>query len=139
MRSSLLLVSLTLTISLTACAPGTSQVAPQGQPGQPGIAQRTLVVAVRGEPPSVAAKPVASYSGLLNLPAALFNASLDFMDERQIGRPALTEALPELNTDSWKVFADGRMETTYHLKSGLTWHDGAPLSADDFVYAYQLY
>ncbi|HEY3115496.1 MAG TPA: ABC transporter substrate-binding protein [Chloroflexota bacterium] len=139
MRSLLVAISLGLTVGVMGCATGPSPVGSQGPQGQSGAAQRTLVVAVRGEPPSVAAKPVASYSGLLNLPQALFNASLDFTDERQIGHPALAEALPELSTDSWKVFPDGRMETTYRLKSGLTWHDGAALVADDFVFSYQLY
>jgi peptide/nickel transport system substrate-binding protein len=31
------------------------------------------------------------------------------------------------------------METTYHLKPNLTWHDGAPLSAEDFVFAWKVY
>src|SRR5439155_26474077 len=44
-----------------------------------------------------------------------------------------------LNTDSWKVFPDGRMETTYHLKPNLTWHDGAPLTSDAFVFSFEVY
>jgi peptide/nickel transport system substrate-binding protein len=31
------------------------------------------------------------------------------------------------------------METTYRLKPNLTWHDGHPLTADDFVFAWQVY
>src|SRR5436853_6715655 len=31
------------------------------------------------------------------------------------------------------------METTYKLKPDLTWHDGKPLTADDFVFGYQVY
>ena len=34
---------------------------------------------------------------------------------------------------------DGKMETTYRLKPNLTWHDGTPLTAGDFVFSYQLY
>jgi peptide/nickel transport system substrate-binding protein len=44
-----------------------------------------------------------------------------------------------LGTDSWRVFPDGQMETTYRLKPNLTWHDGTPLSAEDFVFAFQVY
>jgi peptide/nickel transport system substrate-binding protein len=44
-----------------------------------------------------------------------------------------------LNTESWKVFPDGSMDTTYVLRPGLTWHDGAPLTANDFVFASRLY
>ena len=47
--------------------------------------------------------------------------------------------LPELGTNSWQVFPDGTMETTYQLRPNLTWHDGAPLTAEDFVLAWQVY
>jgi peptide/nickel transport system substrate-binding protein len=53
--------------------------------------------------------------------------------------PLLAEALPRLHTDSWRVFPDGGMQTTYRLKPGLTWHNGAPLSAEDFVFAWRVY
>src|SRR5439155_6980388 len=33
----------------------------------------------------------------------------------------------------------GTMETTYRLRNRLSWHDGAPLTADDFVFAWQVY
>jgi peptide/nickel transport system substrate-binding protein len=31
------------------------------------------------------------------------------------------------------------METTYRLKPNLSWHDGTPLSAEDFAFAWQVY
>jgi len=96
-------------------------------------------MAVRGEPPSIASKPVVGFSGSLDNPRELFNANLDFLDERGIPRPVLAEALPQLSTDTWRVFPDGRMETTYRLKSNLTWHDGTRLSARDFVFGWQVY
>src|SRR5437762_5159476 len=68
-----------------------------------------------------------------------FNAGLAINDERDVPRPYLAEALPQLNSESWRVSPDGRMETTHRLRSGLTWQDGTPLTADDFVFAYQVY
>jgi peptide/nickel transport system substrate-binding protein len=76
---------------------------------------------------------------LLDQPAVLFNAELDFYDEREAPQPYLGEALPQLNTETWRVFPDGRMETTYRLKPNLTWHDGTPLIASDFVFTHQVY
>src|SRR5438093_536666 len=73
--------------------------------------QRTLVVAVRGEPPSIASRPVVQFSGSLKRPRELFNAVLDFRDEREIPRALLAEALPQLNTETWRLLPDGRMET----------------------------
>lgn len=101
-------------------------------------ANRLLVMVARNEPASVAAKPlrfVASQGSTL----AVFNATLDFVDERNNAHPELAEAVPQLNTDTWRVFPDGRMQTTYRLRPNLVWHDGAPLSAEDFVFAWRLY
>jgi len=64
---------------------------------------------------------------------------LDYLDENEVPQPYLEEALPQLNTDTWHVFPDGEMETVHHLRPNLTWHDGTPLTADDFVYAWKLY
>jgi peptide/nickel transport system substrate-binding protein len=72
-------------------------------------------------------------------PLYLFNALLDYQDERGVGKPYLAEALPQLNTDTWQVFPDGRMETTYHLQPNLTWQDGTPFSPEDFVFAWRVY
>jgi peptide/nickel transport system substrate-binding protein len=68
-----------------------------------------------------------------------FNAALAMVDYAGVARPYLAEGLPDLNSDGWRVFPDGRMETIYRLRPGLTWHDGRPLTADDFVFAYRVY
>ncbi len=69
----------------------------------------------------------------------LFNADLALIDGQGIARPYLAESLPELNTDTWRLLSDGGMETTYKLRDGLTFHDGHPLTADDFVFAWRMY
>jgi peptide/nickel transport system substrate-binding protein len=69
----------------------------------------------------------------------VFNASLVIVDGKGTPRPYLAETLPELGTDTWKVLPDGTMETTYRLRPNLTWHDGKPLTAEDFAFAWQVY
>ncbi len=91
------------------------------------------------EPVSLAAKPFQSTGISIAFATRLFNAHLDLLDARANPQPYLAESLPRLNTDSWRVFPDGRMETTYRLKPDLTWHDGTPLTAEDFVFAYRVY
>jgi peptide/nickel transport system substrate-binding protein len=65
----------------------------------------------------------------------LFTGILGGWDINAAPYPVLAQAVPQLNTDSWKVFPDGRMETTYRLRPNLTWHDGQPLTADDMVFS----
>src|SRR5581483_2355419 len=86
-----------------------------------------------------ASKPIVDFTNALSRPDFLFNGTLDFVDEREQAQPYLAEALPKLNTDTWQVLPDGRMQTTYHLRPNLTWHDGTALSADDFVFAWGVY
>jgi peptide/nickel transport system substrate-binding protein len=69
----------------------------------------------------------------------LFNAAFAIIDGSGTARPYLAEALPQLNTETWRVFPDGRMETTYRLRPNLSWHDGQPLSAEDFLFALRAY
>lgn len=130
-----------LTVVAAACAPAPAPARPSadrgGQPA-PAAPSRTLVLIARGEPPSLAAKPLQAVGGIGNI-NPIFNATLDFIDERATAHPYLAESLPQLNTDSWRVFPDGRMETTYRLKPNLLWHDGTPMAAEDFVFAWRVF
>ncbi len=100
---------------------------------------RTLVMAGRSETPSLGSRPLRQFGLTSTTVSRLFNAGLGIRDGEGNFRPYLAEALPRLNTDSWKVLPDGRMETTYRLKANLVWHDGTPMTADDFVFAYAVY
>jgi peptide/nickel transport system substrate-binding protein len=125
---------------LSACAQAS---APQtGQPAAPQSTQavnRTLVAVVRVEPVSLAARPLTATGAGVSFTTRVFNAGLDLVDDRDEAQPYLAEALPQLNTDTWRVLPDGKMETTYHLKPNVTWQDGKPLVAQDFAFAYRVY
>src|SRR5581483_7444605 len=110
--------------------------ATQASGASPG--SRVLTVGIANEPPSVGAvAPIAGGFGS-SFSYRPFNELLEIVDDRGIAHPALAEALPVLNTDTWQVFPDGTMLTTYRLKPNLTWHDGAKLTADDFVFSYHV-
>lgn len=124
-----------------ACAPAASRsderAAPGAQP-QPR-AGRAMTAVLKVEPESLAAKPLRATGTSVAHAVRLFNATLVLDDAQENPRPYLAEALPALHSDSWRVFPDGRMETTYRLRPNLTWHDGAPLSAEDFAFAWRVY
>ena len=129
-------------LPLVACAPAAGPGGPSTGGGSDAVRaapQRTLVIAVRGEPPSLADKHIVPFTAALRVPLKLFNATLDGADEQERSFPYLAEALPQLNTDTWRLFPDGRMENTYRLKPQLTWHDGTALSSEDFVFAWRVY
>ena len=75
----------------------------------------------------------------LYLTKRMFNAELALLDPDANPHPYLAEALPQLNSADWRVMPDGRMETTHRLKPNLAWHDGTPLSAEDFVFSWRVF
>jgi len=133
-------LSFLIAIVVGGCAPGTAPL--QTGPGAAGSVvapQRTLVISNRGEPPTLAARSLVTQGSSLGIPPRFFNATLDLYDVNQNPHPQLVEALPQFDTDSWRLFPDGRMETTYTLRPNLTWHDRTPLLPEDFAFALRVY
>jgi len=129
-----------LTLGLAACGPtprAGDQPAPGSQPATTSSGPKTVTMVVRYEVTDLAAKRLAGAPS--DSTKRIFNATLALVDSTGVVRPYLAEALPQVNTDTWRVLPDGHMETTYRLKPNLTWHDGQPLTADDFVFAYGVY
>ncbi|HEY3117319.1 MAG TPA: ABC transporter substrate-binding protein, partial [Chloroflexota bacterium] len=139
MRSGLVSGVIALVIGATvACAPPAA--APTTQPGAGGTgpaASKTLDMAVRYEVNDLLPKRTGGAAATYSKRA--FNAMLALVDSQATARPYLAESLPQLNQDTWQVTPDGHMTTTYTLRPNLTWQDGKPLTADDFVFAYQVY
>lgn len=129
-------------LTFMACAPTTSpQAQPRSEPGEQGRASagRTLVIVARSEMPSLASKALQSFGLGSGSGVRFFNAGLSLKDDRGEAHPYLAESLPQLNSDTWQVSPDGRMETRYRLRPNLTWHDGTPFSAEDFAFSWRVY
>jgi peptide/nickel transport system substrate-binding protein len=47
------------------------------------------------------------------------------------------QKVPTLADGDWQVRPDG-MEVTWRLRTDVRWHDGTPLTADDFVFGFQV-
>ena len=126
-----------LTVLLSACAtpPARPGGAPGSTEGSTPAAPKRIVAAIRGTTPILYRKLAvgASYSGL-NYVERLVNAGLVTVDTQGALQPQLAEAVPTVDNGLWKVFPDGRMETTWKIKSTARWHDGMPLTAEDIVF-----
>jgi peptide/nickel transport system substrate-binding protein len=139
MRSSRSFALLGLLVSLLAgCAnpAGRGSAADRDQQSEP---VRTLIVATRAEPPSLNPKPFRQLGLTADLSGRMFNAGLAIRNDSGLPTPYLAQSLPQLDTDTWRVFPDGTMETIYRLRANITWHDRQPLTADDFVFAFDVY
>ena len=105
-------------IIVSACAgPRAAELSEQGERSAVKPS-RPLVVLTRGEPIALALRSFQTVGGG-SYPHLVFNATFDDLGANGNRFPALAEALPQLNTDTWRVFPDGSMETTYQLKPGI--------------------
>src|SRR5207249_7977165 len=81
-----------IVVVLAACTTAVSPAAPQqgGAPAEGGRhPERTLVVAVRIEPQSLAAKPTRASFVRVSTSQRIFNGALDMMDDRGMARAYL--------------------------------------------------
>src|SRR6266542_697023 len=132
-----LIAMVLIAAAITACA-APPQRGPG--PGRAGVGEnatqaRVLTIAIRYEIQRLIPK---SYQSGIQENKALFTSSLTRTEGNGSIGAHLAE-VPRLNTETWRVFHDRQMETIYRLRPGLTWHDGKPLTADDFVFASQVY
>src|SRR5438552_548587 len=117
-------LAIVVAIGAAACSPAQVPGGNQSAPAQPAP-QTTLRMVTRFEPKTMASK-LPNLAGTSEFAVRPFNAGLAVVTGTLVPHPVLTEQLPQLNTDSWRVFPDGKMQVTYKLRAGLTWHDGTP-------------
>ena len=114
------LLSSALGLLLSGCTRRTTPV-------DEGIRTQTLLLGNGAEPQSLDAHLVTAYTDQ-NILLALFEG-LCALDERS-SQPVPAAA------ESWTVSEDG-LTYTFHLRAGLKWSNGEPLTAADFVQAWR--
>ena len=137
------LSSVVLAMLVGACA-GPS---PREVPANSGAAGETtaprapkrITIATRGEPYGLNSKArLSGPGGSVHALEHMANAGLTIVDGSGEPRPQLAEAVPTLDNGLWKLFPDGRMETTWTLKAGAQWHDRAPITAEDLLFTAEV-
>jgi peptide/nickel transport system substrate-binding protein len=103
---------------------------------------KRITAVIMGEPPTLSTKINTATSGGV-VPGAdameeMVSAGASRLDHQGTLRPQLAEAVPTLENGLWRLFPDGRMETTWRLVPNLRWHDGTPLTSADFLFAARL-
>lgn len=139
-RSPFLLLLLAGLLLVTACTPG--QVGTSSGPGGAAAPapEKTLTVAIQLQPSSFDSQmtldSTGGRTGGRNNVGPLVNASptwRDFSGNRQLGY--VTE-LPSTARGTWVANPDGTMTVTWKLRPDFYWHDGTPITAEDFVFRF---
>ncbi len=130
------LVVMLLALAACAPAPGGGGTAPSGQDAGRPAALKRMTAAIRGAPVSMVQQRTQRGSAVRGLDGIeeLTSAGLTYIKADGTRAAQLAEAVPTVENGLWKVFPDGRMETTWKLKPGAPWHDGKPIVAADFAF-----
>ena len=137
MRLKTLALILAASLFVGACAQ--NRTTPNGAPGATGstAAPKRIAAAVLIDIQTLAPGGHGSVPGFDNVDG-LVNVGLYAVDTRGVKIPRMAEQLPTVENGLWKVFPDGRMETTWKLRSDVLWQDGTPFTADDMVFTAAL-
>jgi peptide/nickel transport system substrate-binding protein len=64
----------------------------------------------------------------------LLTVGLVTLDGKGQLHPRLVEAVPTVENGLWRVFPDGRMETTWKIRPTARWHDGVQFTSEDLSF-----
>ncbi|MFH1134611.1 MAG: peptide-binding protein [Pseudomonadota bacterium] len=129
----LLLAALVLSVALAACDQNKTEPAASGPPG---ASEEKNAVPAPGD--MLVGGSIGDASSLL--PALVSDsASRDVTNLVYNGLVKVDENLNLVGdlAESWDVSPDG-LALTFHLRKGVKWHDGAPFTARDALFTYQL-
>jgi len=136
--------ALALLVGLMGCAGPSGGAAPKGASAPSGsapaqVGPKRIVAAMMGNPPAFIEKAVGGGSGG-RIPGItglqqLVGAGLTVLDDKGNHLPLVAEAVPTIENGLWKLLPNGRMETTWKIRSGAKWQDGVPFTSDDLVFS----
>jgi len=125
-------------IIIAGCAPAPSASRTDSRAAAgPAGAPKTLRIASVREP--VDGIALFGGSGDANSQhTSVFHAGLTAYDGQGALLPRVAQKVPSISDGDWKMLPDGGMEVTWRLRPGARWHDGTPLSAEDFVFGIKV-
>ena len=128
------LAAVPLMVLLIACGPGAATPrgveAPAAQQG--ASAPKRLVLAIISEPVGFNLAIETQRLSVTQAGLAYFIfPGLTVLNHQEALQATVGEAVPSTENGLWKLFPDGRMETTHPIRPGAAWHDGTPLTGED--------
>jgi len=129
---------------LAACAPTLPQsgtLSPSGL-SESQAARKNLTVGVQREPTDLGVlfgQGTATTAGGAGSVKVIAHDKLAVEMDLDTWKPQLGDALPSIDTGTWRVNPDGSMDTTWKLRPNIRWHDGTPFTTDDLMFSFQVF
>src|SRR4051812_7114415 len=132
---------------LCACAPQASpptQNAPAAVPApqneQPQ-APKVLTVAIQSELSGFILELTQDNSrvGGVKQPKTMVHDLLTIDNDKGVWIPDLAVEQISVDKGTWKVNADGTMDTTWKIRPNVKWHDGHAFTSDDLLFSFEVF
>src|SRR5581483_11554881 len=126
---------------LLACAPAAVSQAPASTAAQSSAphVKKTITAAVAVPITGFAPMNQSSAGGSMVTYIEVHSNGLVTSDAHGRPIPQMARERPSLDNGTMQLLDDGRMTTLWTLRDNLTWQDGSPLTADDFVLGEQVH
>ena len=139
---SVILLGTVLAVGCASPANVTQGSSPTGGGGPTTASKKSIVVVARGEPVilnrQISDNRPGAIAGILELSYALNSRLANVQDYTRVVGMRLADVAPTTDNGLWKLFPDGRMETTWKLRHDVTWHDGKPFTSEDMLFTVQV-
>jgi peptide/nickel transport system substrate-binding protein len=126
-----------LTIGCTAVPAGPGQTGAQRAPAS--AAPKRITIGLLSDPPTL--WDITGGRGIvpgIRMLQGLVSSGLTVKDESGLIRPQLAESVPSVENGLWIVQPDGQMQTTWRIREGARWHDGAAFTSEDLLFTIRV-
>jgi peptide/nickel transport system substrate-binding protein len=134
----LVILALTLLTLLGGCAPSSPQSSAVASGEAATAAKKRMTVAIRGNPwtlnSTFNSAGAGGVAGVGDVEDMVHAGLADIAIRRVAIAPRLAETVPTTENGLWRVFPDGRMETTWKIRPNARWHDGTPFTTEDLLF-----
>jgi len=140
MRASNGLVALVLILTAVGCAaPAATTFGIEGPQGRSTSGPKRVTAGIPATPPILYnALNVGGVGGQRSALQDLVHVGLAAHDPQSNLHPRLAEVVPSLENGLWRLLPDGRMETSWRIRSDARWHDGTPFTSADAGFTLQV-
>ena len=133
-KSKLIALLLAMAMLVVLCACGTAAPADDGEESAAApVSADSMNVCIASEPDTIDPALNSAVDGA-TLIVHLFSGLAGYAQDSKGGVEGVADAAKEL--PEGKENEDGTVTYTYELRDDLTWSDGEPVTADDFVFAW---
>src|SRR5579871_1848872 len=135
----LLVVLAQMACAPAGTAPSSAPSASASAPNAPDTgANKTLVIAQANQFPTLGPFGSNNTSGGGATLMGIHSNGLVTLDDQGNAVARIASGIPSLSDGSLVLHPDGKMDTTWHLRPDVTWHDGAPFTASDVAFTQRV-